>query len=110
VTHQQPARQRTTARARRGFQSYMRRWSWTLILLLVAAILVIVYSPNVDLPYTTVRSKVTAELFAVAVLLVAVLMLVTLAPGAAHKYFFPVDKESVFPSQDLLRLTCSYLC
>ena len=100
---------RMTTVARRRLEAAMSRW---IIIFLVLAILVIVYSPFVDLPYTTVRSKATLDLFCLVISLTSALLAqAVVAPGrSANKYRRASDTFCTLPPQDMVRITCAFLC
>ena len=88
----------------------MKRWLLvTMVLILVLCILVIVASPYVDLPLTTVRAFVTV-LFAQVLLLGGILQQTALSLVATS---IPVADAARAPCRlraPLLPLLCAYLC
>jgi hypothetical protein len=88
----------------------MKRWLLaTMVLILVLCILVIVISPYVDLPLTTIRTCV-AVLLAQVLLLGGILQEPALSLGATR---MPVSDATRAPCRlrvPLLPLLCAYLC
>ena len=89
----------------------MKRWLLaTMVLILVLCILVIVASPYVDLPLTTVRACMFAALFAQVLLLGGILQETVLYLVATS---IPVADAARAPCRlraPLLPLLCAYLC
>lgn len=89
----------------------MKRWLLaTMVLILVLCILVIVVSPYVDLPLTTVRTCMAAVLFAQVVLLASILRELALSFIAIRMY---LRRPSRLPNgilTNFLPLLCVYLC
>jgi hypothetical protein len=89
----------------------MKRWLLaTLVFILVLCILVIVISPYVDLPLTTVRACLFAVLFAQVLLLGGILQEPAFSLVATR---MPVADALRAPCRlrtPLLALLCAYLC
>jgi hypothetical protein len=95
-----------------GLQSNnMKRWLLaTMVFILVLCILVIVISPYIDLPLTTVRACVFTALFAQVLLLGGILQEAPLLLVATR---VPVSDATRAPCPihtPLLPLLCAYLC
>jgi hypothetical protein len=95
-----------------GVQTYNvnRWWLAAIVLILVLCIVVIVISPYVDLPLTTVRACITAVLFAQGLLLGGTLNQLTLSLAATRAH-----PPSAFGAEgrsgiQLRHLLCAYLC
>lgn len=89
----------------------MRSWlTATLVLALVLCILLIVVSPYVDLPLTTVRTCIAAVLFLQAFLLGGILSKPTLTSTPSRLSLTAAGQGSCGPPVPLLPLLCSYLC
>ena len=94
----------------------MKRWCLaTMVFILVLCILVIVVSPYVDLPLTTIRICLAAVLFAQGVLLGGILKGPTLFPVATKRSLLNAlrsspSRTSCGPPSNFLPLLCVYLC
>jgi hypothetical protein len=89
----------------------MKRWLVaTLVFILVLCILVIVVSPYVDLPLTTVRACVFALLFAQVLLLGGILQEPALSLVAKRMPTAAAPRAPCRLRTPLLPLLCAYLC
>jgi hypothetical protein len=81
-----------------------------MVFILVLCIVVIVVSPYVDLPLTTVRTCLAAVLFTQVLLLGAVLQPPKLRLKALGISVVGALQSSCRPTVQLLPLLCAYLC
>ncbi len=89
----------------------MRSWlTATIVLALVLCILVIVVSPYIDLPLTTVRTCIAALFLMQALLLDGTLREPTPSSIGARMPLTAAGQGSCGPPVSLLPLLCSYLC
>jgi hypothetical protein len=89
----------------------MKRWLVaTLVFILVLCILVIVVSPYVDLPLTTVRACVFALLFAQVLLLGGILQEPAISLVAKWMPTAAAPRAPCRLRTPLLPLLCAYLC
>jgi hypothetical protein len=89
----------------------VKRWLLvTVVLLLVLCILVIVVSPYVDLPLTTVRACLAAVLFAQVLLLGSILQTPTFSLLATRIFLSSASRAACRPPVPLLPLLCAYRC
>jgi hypothetical protein len=100
------------SKAQLGLQlNNMKRWLLaTMVPILVLCILVIVISPYVDLPLTTVRACGFAVLFAQVLLLGGILEEPTLSLVATRMPVSEATRAPCRPRAPLLPLLCTYLC
>ena len=89
----------------------VKRWLLaTMVFLLVLCIVVIVVSPYVDLPLTTVRACIVAVLFAQVFLLGGILQTPTLSLIATRIFSSGASRAACRPPAPLLPLLCAYRC
>ncbi|MGE5207018.1 MAG: hypothetical protein ACM3PW_15495 [Chlamydiota bacterium] len=89
----------------------MKRWLlMTMVFLLVLCIVVIVVSPYVDLPLTTVRACIVAVLFAQALLLGSILQTPTFSLIATRIFSLGASRATCRLPAPLLPLLCAYRC
>jgi phosphate/sulfate permease len=89
----------------------MKRWLLvTMVFILVLGILLIVISPYVDLPLTTVRACVFAVLFAQVLLLGGILQEPAFSLVATKMPVSDLTRAPCWLCTPLLPLLCVYLC
>lgn len=89
----------------------MRFWfTAAIVVALVLCILVIVVSPYVDLPLTTVRTCIAALFLMQALLLDGMLREPSLSSLPLRGSFMVREQSACGPPTPLLPLLCSYLC